>query len=554
MIYNVFNISIIAHVDYGKTTFFNSLINFCKNYKKFNKNFFFINNNKYTIKNNLFSFIFLNKIINFIDCPGHFDFIFEIYKSIYLSDFCFILIDLKKKIEVQTLFCFNLSKKLNKKIFIIINKIDVFLKFENIKKKILKNFGLKNKIFYISAKYSLGIFKIFFLNNKNIIYKNKIIFVIDFLFHFILGYVLIIKVIKGEIYLLDYLKNKYDNFIKIIKIGIFIPKSFFLKKTFLNCIHFFLIKNKFINNNYFFFDKVLFYNFKKPIILIYFDIFLENDFFLLKLLENDFSINYKKKNSKLFGKGYSLGFLGNFHSFITFKKISILTKFYVTDCKIYYLIKEKNNWYFNYIEKDNIYYEQIMKTKIYILKKNFFKIFKYLLSLNFSKFKIINNNDIIIIIFYLKLNIIINNFFIELQKNINFFIFYEFFFHHFFLSNVKFISVLINNKIINELNFISINNLKNSIFFFYNKLKKNFKNKIIDIKIQFLHKNKIFFTKKINCYKKNVIDKCYGGDISRKLKLLKKQNIGKLKLLKKQNIILEKNILLNLMKNEKSYL
>ncbi|AFP84141.1 GTP-binding protein LepA [Candidatus Carsonella ruddii HT isolate Thao2000] len=544
------NICIIAHVDHGKTTLLNSIINFCKNFINYKKKFYFKNNYLYTIKFNFITILYIDLILNFIDCPGHFDFINEIYKIIFFSDISIIIVDIIKGVETQTLFCYNLSKKFKKKIFIYFNKIDIFLKYSLLKQKFFL-FNKKQKINFIISRYSIGIEKIFMLKIKKKYKKKKSFFILDKINNLKNENIFLVKIISGNIKINDLLKNKINEYFKIFKIGIFLPKIFFLKKTFNNCIHFFF-SNIIINNNYFFEKqkKIFFQKIKSS---IYYNLFIQNNFFLIKLIENDCSIYFEKQESILLGKNFFLGFIGNLHSEIFFKKLKIFNLFWVTNPKIFFLFNYKNIWYFDtFNNKNYIEYEQIVFVNLYILKKNFFQIIQFIFNNNFYKIKILNFKNLIIINFYINLFKIINGFFLELNKKINGFIFFEFFYHHYLKSNLYFIKIIINNNIINELNLIYENQINNNCLLFFNKIKNNININLIDINIKFIYKKKIIFSKKIISYKKNVIDKCYGGDITRKMKLINKQKKGKEKMYFFSNLKINKNNLINIIKNELS--
>lgn len=111
------------------------------------------------------------------------------------------------------------------------------------------------------------------------------------------------------------------------------------------------------------------------------------------------------------------------------------------------------------------------------------------------------------------------------------------------------VDIKMNDEIIKPLSFLTPRKyaLENS-----RKLLKNLSKKIkrqqYKLKIYACINNSIINSVSLNSVRKNVIEKCYGGDYSRKLKLLNKQKEGKEKLAKFGKVTIEKEAFLSLLK------
>ncbi|MCM0158292.1 hypothetical protein L7J86_00615 [endosymbiont of Metamasius hemipterus] len=145
--------------------------------------------------------------------------------------------------------------------------------------------------------------------------------------------------------------------------------------------------------------------------------------------------------------------------------------------------------------------------------------------------KIFNNINNIELIYEMPMYEIINNFIDKLKSISNGYASFSYNFINFKKKNNYILTVLINNNKIDDLSIIvNKNNYINISENILDKLKNNIERKQFNIKVQILLNNKIIKKIIIKQYRKNVINKCYGGDITRKKKLLKKQKKGKNKM------------------------
>ncbi len=130
---NIRNVSIIAHVDHGKTTLVDALLrqSFTKLGKEFTENSELIMDSNdlekergITIFSKNASVIWNNTKINIIDTPGHADFGGEVERVLNLADGSLLLIDAKEGPMPQTRFVLKRALELGHKIIVVVNKID----------------------------------------------------------------------------------------------------------------------------------------------------------------------------------------------------------------------------------------------------------------------------------------------------------------------------------------------------------------------------------------------------------------------------------------------
>ena len=143
------NIAVIAHVDHGKTTLVDSFI---KQSNMLRENSLIMNDTLImdqgdiekergiTITAKTLYVNYLGYKINIIDTPGHADFSGEVDRTLNMADGCLLIIDAQEGPMPQTRYVLKKALDLNKKIIVVVNKIDK--KYANIDKTLSKIYDL----------------------------------------------------------------------------------------------------------------------------------------------------------------------------------------------------------------------------------------------------------------------------------------------------------------------------------------------------------------------------------------------------------------------------
>src|SRR5437763_10906984 len=130
------NFSIIAHIDHGKSTLADRLLELT-NLKGSNKSIERVldslsleQEKGITIKLNAVQLYYPLEspepyVLNLIDTPGHVDFMYEVSRSLAACEGVILLVDATKGIQAQTLAYYEIAKNLNLKVLPVINKVDL---------------------------------------------------------------------------------------------------------------------------------------------------------------------------------------------------------------------------------------------------------------------------------------------------------------------------------------------------------------------------------------------------------------------------------------------
>jgi len=576
------NFCIIAHIDHGKSTLADRLIEFTKGIKEGNDQILdtmdLERERGITIKSKAVTLPYSHKNgdiynLNLIDTPGHVDFTSEVSRSLRASDGAILLVDSSQGIQAQTIANTYLALDLGLNIIPVINKIDLpSAQTQTVIHELINTFGfIKEEILQCSAKTGEGIPDLLTKIIKTIPppkgethFTRALIF--DSKYDQYKGIINYIRVFDGEIKSGSSLKtiNSQTNF-SANEIGIFTPDQ--KKKTSLKLgeVGYICTGLKEFNNlpvgdtithiNNTNISAILSGAELKPKVFSgMFPLdpneFLDLDEALSKLQLNDASIVYNRETSQALGPGFRCGFLGILHMEIIQERIEreygigIIMTAPSVEYKITFKNKTEqlvNNPSAIDLSKIDSIQEPWIKSTIICPDKFIGKIMDLISSRRgtSSNIEYLNTSENssalnrILITFEIPLGEILIGFYDHLKSVTQGYGSMDYEIIGFKQTNLAKVDILINQEKIDSLStFIS----KEKSYYYgkelVSKLKELIPRQLFEIPIQAAIGSKIIARETVKALRKNVTAKCYGGDITRKKKLLEKQAEGKKRLKK----------------------
>jgi GTP-binding protein LepA len=567
------NFCIIAHIDHGKSTLADRILEITGAVSKHDMKDQLLDNmdlereRGITIKLNAVSlkYKYNNEeyLLNLIDTPGHVDFSYEVSRSLAACEGAILVVDAAQGIEAQTLANLYLALNNDLKIIPVINKIDLpNANVPKVKEELKRVLGFKDEeILLCSGKTGEGVKELLdavveridspvAVDNK----KTRAL-VFDSYFDPYRGVILLVKVVDGVIKVKDDITMMANNSnFEIIELGVRTPSEVKKDALYSGEVGWICASIKDISkvnvgdtitltNNPA--DEPLSgYKPMKP--MVYSGLFpIEPNLFedlkeaLNKLKLNDSALTFEPETSDALGFGFRTGFLGLLHMEIIMSRIerefgigliatspSVIYKVTKTDGTIEEIDspnKMPDRTYIKEIDEPYIYTNIIVPSEyigpIMELCQNKRGIYK---SLEYIDEERVN------IHYEIPLSEIVYDFFDKLKSSTKGYASFDYEICGYLPSDLVKMDILLNGEKVDALSVIVHKD------FAYNrgkaiveKLKEIIPRQMFQVPIQASIGSKIIARENISAMKKNVLAKCYGGDVSRKRKLLEKQKEGK---------------------------
>jgi len=578
------NFSIIAHIDHGKSTLADRMLEAAQNdsiaRKKKNRMLDKLDLEQekgITIKLQACKMNWKGYELNLIDTPGHVDFSYEVSRSLAACESALLLVDASQGIQAQTISNTKKALELGLKLIPVLNKIDLpNINIEEREKEIESLLGFsKDEIIKVSGKTGEGVDKLLDavitqspppLGDFN---KPLKALVFDSFYDEHRGVVIAVRIFDGKY---TYKPGKTDELYMIqrkqtfkpTEIGIFNPDLEELETlragevgyiaTGMKDISFFTVGDTISDQK----DTSPLAGYKTPKPNMFATFFPTDSedyedlkIALTKLSLNDASLTFTDQRSNLLGSGFRCGFLGLLHMEIVQER---LEREYDIDLIVtaptveYQVTKTDGSETTIQTPQELPDPSQIKEIREPWVRAEIMTPEKYLgdlmslcqyrrgeyvntIYLNSASSDIKLKDQYIVLEYDMPLVSLISNFFDQMKNISSGYASMEYEFIDFFPADIVEVSILVNHDEISVLNFLEVRELARlKAVKLLEVMKDVIPRQQFSIPLQAAIGSTIIAREDVKAFRKDVTAKLYGGDYSRKKKLLEKQKKGKKRL------------------------
>lgn len=568
------NFSIIAHIDHGKSTLADRVLELTETISKREMHEQYLDSmdlereRGITIKLNAVTIKYKAKngetyLFNLIDTPGHVDFTYEVSRSLAACEGCLLVVDATQGVEAQTLANVYLAVDNNLEIVPVINKIDLPSAMpELVKKEIEERIGIScENACEVSAKTGVGVPDVLEAVVKQIPSpsgdENKPLqaLIFDSYYDSYRGVVVLICVKNGSVKVGDKIRLMAANKEYVVtEVGIRTPKEIKVDSLSAGEVGYLAGQIKDIR------DVVPgdtithadapceepLPGYRKMNPMVYCGLYpvdskkyLDLKDALEKLSLNDASLVYEAETSQALGFGFRCGFLGLLHMDVVQERLEReygLDLILTAPSVIYHVYLHKGDM----IKLDNPsklpdltlikeIQEPFVKAEIMTPKEFVGPVMELCKERRGIYHDLQYFDDTRMIITYeLPLAEIVYNFFDKLKSYTKGYASFDYEYSGYYASNLAKMDILLNGETIDALSTIVYkSNAYERGSVVVRKLKEIIPRQQFEVPVQAAINGKVIARADIKAVRKDVLAKCYGGDISRKRKLLEKQKEGK---------------------------
>tara|TARA_B100000242_G_scaffold294310_1_gene276253 strand:+ start:2705 stop:4492 length:1788 start_codon:yes stop_codon:yes gene_type:complete len=589
------NFSIIAHIDHGKSTLSDRIIEFCGGLSQREMKSQVLDTLELerergiTIKAQSVALSYVDDDeyqFNLIDTPGHVDFSYEVSRSLAACEGALLVVDGSQGVEAQTLSTCYKAIDLGLEVIPVINKIDLpQAEPERVKKEIEEIIGIDaSEALSVSAKDGTNLNELM----KQIARKipppkksqeaNLQALIIDSWYDNFLGVISLIRIFSGSLKQGEkFIVKSTGQTFTADSIGKFTPKKISCNELREGEVGFLVasvkdlksvpvgdtlisIKNpdtKELEG----FEEV------KPQVFASFFPIDSNDYqafreALQKLNLNDASLIFEPENSEILGSGFRCGFLGTLHMEVVKERLEReydLDLITTAPSVAYEILKTNGEEATISSPAELPTVNEIAEIREPIIKSTILCPDKYVgdvIELAMSKRGVQKDLQYlggqVSIIFEMPLSEIVMDFFDTLKSKSQGYASVDFVFDRFQVAELAKVDVAINGLVVDSLSSIMHRSeAARKGRDIAKRLREVIPRQMFEIPIQIMLGSKIIARESVKAFRKNVTAKLYGGDVTRKKKLLEKQKAGKKKMKQIGKVALPQEAFLSFLSTDK---